>query len=394
MIKSLKVKNLNGHMNFDLKFHEDINLITGKNGSGKTTILKLIWYAISGNLERLIQEIKFESFELETDRVSISMQVELGTKPKLHLLRRSFRLQYSLPAAEPLELSIKAHDPSSYDALIEANRSISVASGSSICFPTFRRIEGGFSIGSLSTPTRTGSYDQPSRLPQAMAELSELLSVGNHHLVTSTSVDDIVRLITAKYAELSERSHKMQLDISKTILRDFGSASTDEHLKQIQQHAQQIEKEREQLFQPFTTLLKLIEKIFQYRGIELPGLVSLGEAQEAIASEVLSAGEKQMLSFLCYNAFRSPSTIFIDEPEISLHVDWQRVLFPTLLRQSTGNQFIVATHSPFIYAKYPDKDLVLADRGDADADPAPDRRRTSRNIEEDFPTDVAGGRPG
>ena len=71
-----------------------------------------------------------------------------------------------------------------------------------------------------------------------------------------------------------------------------------------------------------------------------------------------------MLSFLCYNAFASNSCIFIDEPEISLHVDWQRTLFPTLLAQSTSNQFIITTHSPFIYSKYADKELVLnPDRG-------------------------------
>ena len=89
--------------------------------------------------------------------------------------------------------------------------------------------------------------------------------------------------------------------------------------------------------------------------------ITLGEAKEAISSDKLSAGEKQMLSFLCYNAFSRNNSIFIDEPELSLHVDWQRLLFPTLLEQDTKNQFIVATHSPFIYAKYPDKEILLSD---------------------------------
>ena len=71
-----------------------------------------------------------------------------------------------------------------------------------------------------------------------------------------------------------------------------------------------------------------------------------------------------MLSFLCYNAFSEDTAIFIDEPELSLHVDWQGLLLPTLLKQSTGNQFFVATHSPFIYTLYPDKEFMLGvDRG-------------------------------
>jgi predicted ATPase len=94
--------------------------------------------------------------------------------------------------------------------------------------------------------------------------------------------------------------------------------------------------------------------------------VTLGDAKEAIESDKLSAGEKQMLSFLAYNAFESTSVIFIDEPEISLHVDWQRQLVPTLLSQESGNQFIMATHSPFILSRYADRELLLgSDRGDS-----------------------------
>ena len=68
-----------------------------------------------------------------------------------------------------------------------------------------------------------------------------------------------------------------------------------------------------------------------------------------------------MLSFLCYNAFYNNTPIFIDEPELSLHIDWQRLLLPTLLDQSTGNQFFIATHSPFIFTGYSDKEFMLDD---------------------------------
>ena len=34
------------------------------------------------------------------------------------------------------------------------------------------------------------------------------------------------------------------------------------------------------------------------------------------------------------------------------------------MSQETDNQFIVSTHSPFIYSKYPEKELALAlDKG-------------------------------
>ena len=86
--------------------------------------------------------------------------------------------------------------------------------------------------------------------------------------------------------------------------------------------------------------------ILQYKGIRINEAITLGEEDGAVESDKLSAGEKQMLSFLCYNTFSENAAIFIDEPELSLHVDWQRLLLPTLLEQETGNQFFIATHSP------------------------------------------------
>ena len=98
MIKSLKVKNLNRRMSFELDFHEDINVITGKNGSGKTTVLKLLWYAISGNLERIIPEIYFDSFELKTDSLSVAMLRYLAEGEQK---RPMIRVTYQIGGADP-----------------------------------------------------------------------------------------------------------------------------------------------------------------------------------------------------------------------------------------------------------------------------------------------------
>lgn len=42
-------------------------------------------------------------------------------------------------------------------------------------------------------------------------------------------------------------------------------------------------------------------------------------------------------------------------------MDWQRILFDVLMEQGTDNQFIIATHSLFIYSQFPDKELILDD---------------------------------
>lgn len=132
-----------------------------------------------------------------------------------------------------------------------------------------------------------------------------------------------------------------------------------------------MEAERVSIMAPMTAIQKTVTSLFQHTGIQFGARLSFGEAASAVRSDALSAGEKQMLSFVCYNAFRNNGITFIDEPELSLHVDWQRNLFPTLLEQNSSNQFIIATHSPFIYSKYPDKEICIdldAMRGDESAD--------------------------
>ena len=412
MIKTLKAAKLNQRMSFDLKFNEDINIITGKNGSGKTTLLKLLWYAISGNLERIIQEITFESFELETDNVWIAMTTETRQKRSL------VKIAYQLPGGEKKEMDRTMERAGRQEEVLEVNRLISRATGSSVFFPTFRRIEGGFSISGRpheeiiryldsSRMVMTGHgfyYGEPTGLQQAMMQLSDRISVGEHRFVASISTDDITRLLTSKYAEISEKNNRMHMDLSKYILTHVGDEGDDdspgtgsgsqarETLAEIRRRARRVTQDSDALLRPFTVLSDLIAKIFQYKGIRLGGSVPLGEAKEAIMSELLSAGEKQMLSFLCYNAFANKTCLFIDEPEISLHVDWQRILFPILLDQSAGNQFIVATHSPFIYSKYADKELVLADRGDEDADASDDGEGDSRLPRKNSPANTPSGR--
>jgi energy-coupling factor transporter ATP-binding protein EcfA2 len=408
MIKSLKVTGLNRRMSFELAFHEDINVVTGKNGSGKTTVLKLLWYAISGNLERIIQEIPFDSFELETDKSYVAMAREPKQKPNVVIIT------YRIGAGEKKTIRKSLVQSGNWDGPVDqAKLQLAGASGSSVFFPTFRRIEGGFSIstrpneeaGRLFGSGMVTFYPggDPTAIQQAMNQLSDRLSVGAHRFVASISTDDISRLLTSIYAEISQTNNRLHMDLSRFILQQVGKwtgddpganwteSQTRKTLKEIEDRALRVTRESEAMLQPFTVLSELITKIFQYRGIQLDGPVTLGEAREAIGSDLLSSGEKQMLSFLCYNAFASKSCIFIDEPEISLHVDWQRLLFPILLKQSTGNQFIVATHSPFIYSKYADKELLLApDRGDEDADPSHDGAGDRRIPQENELADVAG----
>ena len=71
---------------------------------------------------------------------------------------------------------------------------------------------------------------------------------------------------------------------------------------------------------------------------------------EAIPPYKLSSGEKQMLIILLTVLVqdRKPFVLFMDEPEVSLHVEWQQRLLELLLELNPNVQVILTTHSPAV----------------------------------------------
>jgi predicted ATPase len=71
---------------------------------------------------------------------------------------------------------------------------------------------------------------------------------------------------------------------------------------------------------------------------------------------VLSSGERQLISLLfsATHLTGQDGPVLIDEPELSLHVDWQRQIVQQLMGFAQGRQIIVCTHSPEIAAGDPD----------------------------------------
>ncbi|GAA5527642.1 AAA family ATPase [Herpetosiphon gulosus] len=69
----------------------------------------------------------------------------------------------------------------------------------------------------------------------------------------------------------------------------------------------------------------------------------------------LSSGERQIITLLYATTYMSKqNVVLIDEPEISLHVDWQRLLLHKISKLMGDKQIIVCTHSPFIASDYID----------------------------------------
>lgn len=349
-------------------FLKDLNILTGRNGAGKTSILKLLWYIMSGNILIALQEVQFKTATIKTDQYACTV----------HRLSR---------AACKIELTVDGEttvyeDVTDDDFVVENAEDmvnpILVEKGSSVFFPTFRRIEGGFTLNKprRGPGTSLARLGRKSDVEEALLGLSRRLSNEPHTFVSAISTVDIVGLLLRHYADLSELSNSLQQSTSQEIIeriknyrQDPGGQSDGESaapiLDEIRATIENMEVRREQIMTPIDAVRALVERLFRHVGIKIGARLNFGDAASAVNSDELSAGEKQFLSFICYNAFYKDAIIFIDEPELSLHVDWQRQLFSVLKQQQASNQFVIATHSPFIYSKYPESEIILdPDRGD------------------------------
>jgi predicted ATP-dependent endonuclease of OLD family len=85
--------------------------------------------------------------------------------------------------------------------------------------------------------------------------------------------------------------------------------------------------------------------------------------EQKLSIQYLSSGERQILVFfanLIFGVKPTSSGIFVvDEPELSLHLSWQKVFVKKALEISKNVQFIFATHAPEIIGKYRDRTKKL-----------------------------------
>ena len=71
---------------------------------------------------------------------------------------------------------------------------------------------------------------------------------------------------------------------------------------------------------------------------------------EILVPYQLSSGEKQMLTILLTVLVEDdqPYVLFMDEPEVSLHIEWQKRLIDLCLELNPHVQIILTTHSPAV----------------------------------------------
>lgn len=143
-------------------------------------------------------------------------------------------------------------------------------------------------------------------------------------------------------------------------------------IKSIAELAKENEKRKENIRKPKEIFLEVINDFFTSSGsdkkisITNDGQVYFESHRRKLKLIDLSSGEKQLVitfASLIFGLKGKKTGIFIvDEPEASLHLEWQSKFVSAILKTTQNIQLIFATHSPELIGQYRNKAVKLQKR--------------------------------
>lgn len=172
------------------------------------------------------------------------------------------------------------------------------------------------------------SFDRPLINPDAVAMLNGSFAP------LATELDFQLFTLQRRYLDY-------QVNIGNRMIAALQSGDTAaaEHARAIMEPKKRFQDLVDELFAD--TAKKIIrtenEIRFEQRG-------------EMLRPHQLSSGEKQMLAILLTVLVEDgePHTLFLDEPEVSMHIEWQQRLIDDILCLNPNVQIVLTTHSPAV----------------------------------------------
>ncbi len=112
-------------------------------------------------------------------------------------------------------------------------------------------------------------------------------------------------------------------------------------------------KKAQEVSLPKQRFQDLIDDLFADTGkkiIRSENEIRFTQLGETLLPYQLSSGEKQILVILLTVLIEDnlPYVLFMDEPEVSLHIEWQKRLVDMILALNPNVQIILTTHSPAV----------------------------------------------
>lgn len=140
---------------------------------------------------------------------------------------------------------------------------------------------------------------------------------------------------------LQRRYLDYQVNVANRMIESLASGDAA-----VREHATEIAAIK-------THFQDLVDDLFSETGKRIDrksNELSFIQYDEPLQPYLLSSGEKQMLVILltALTEDRQPYVLFMDEPEASLHFEWQKRLITMVRDLNPAAQIILTTHSPAV----------------------------------------------
>ena len=170
---------------------------------------------------------------------------------------------------------------------------------------------------------------------------------------------DIIRSLDSPVLDLDTMSHvdariTSALDFQLYHLQrkylDYQVNIGNRIIEQLQQgHADAAQ----QLSQQKQRFQDIIDDLFEETGkkiVRTENEIRFSQIGETLVPYQLSSGEKQILAILLTVLVEDLQSyvLFMDEPEVSLHIEWQKRLIDLIMELNPNVQIILTTHSPAV----------------------------------------------
>lgn len=304
-IQKVEIKGLFGKKDIEWELNPQVNVLVGENGSGKSTILSTIYCMLKG-VAIANSTIILNQCTLSFDNTETPLQISsIDTNLVVSLL------QEDKEEWEKIKNILSSKNNNSYDKKDDDYAEMFISFLKNNYF----------------------SKNQDKRY---------YISIDNKSINTiNPTIISTLHLSSNANFDFKEN----QMEVSNILDTRMENIVYQFRLKENNTKIQ------ERLINALNFFLNMIGKYATYKENSIRYFYQ--DNQQELNFSNLSSGERQLIYMLVQVALNATETdkssiILMDEPEISLHLDWQENFINQLINLSPNTQFIIVTHSPAI----------------------------------------------
>lgn len=375
-VNSLTVTGLAGRRSeYSKRLDRHLNVFFGPNGSGKTSLLRLIDSAMTNDATSVkgvpFGSAQFTIYSINYERV-LTRYLDSSSTPQFEPPEASLPGQLGhIWVNAPKQIPWVTSPDEPQFKIDFHHRFLPITR----FYPNTQEV----SLARMAESTEEALYRQFALVVTALwrnytarvnAAIAKAQQSGLAKLVQDVLMGAEPKSLTASPGDAQAAYLRVQSFLNRSegfqhILPSYQGFSqryaTEPRLQILVNEIQEIESSIEQALHPKRSLQGLLQRMFaktktviftdEEIDIEVGEKIRIGVAG-------LSSGEKQLIRIFLETLLAEQSTILIDEPEMSMHIDWQRALLKGMQELNPEAQIIVATHSPEIMAEIPDNNIL------------------------------------